>query len=279
MGPSSPSAASSHDQEHGSIGMPAQATSDNANSDSMSVDDDTLRGAARNELDGTAVEDGKEGKQTNSDAEEARPVLPPRPSLLPSSGRKSSAYASKPTTALSSVDIQTLSFPDGSRGTFSTPAGRSVSDTLSLSGVSGGQSTPSRKVSRNGSEVDDSASLMSYAPTLKANGDLASLLEDGLSSQSPAWRLLSTQTEDINPFEQIDFEDLSLVNFDHEFDELEAVDHNGENGGLLWNLLLHIYGTDCCQRMFCFDGRLNTSTISSYLLPANRYTADMATRT
>ncbi|TVY18942.1 Vacuolar fusion protein MON1 [Lachnellula arida] len=165
---------------------------------------------------------------------EQRPPLPPRPSLLgdrpstPLSPSKRPALQSKPTTALSSVDIQTLSFPDGSRGTFPTPGSRSVSE--AGHGISGGTSTPSsRKVSQNGSEFDDSASLMSYAPTLRANGDLASLLDEGLNSQSPAWKLLSSQAENVNPFETIDDEDNALLNFEHEFDEVEAVDSKGGN--------------------------------------------------
>jgi hypothetical protein len=172
----------------------------------------------------------------NHDTPEERPPLPPRPSLLgdrpntPLSVEKRPPLQSKPTTALSSVDIQTLSFPDGSRGTFSTPASRSVSE--AVPGLSAGTSTPrSRKVSHNGGEFDDSTSLMSYAPTLRANGDLASLLDEGLNSQSPAWKLLSSQADTVNPFETIEFEDNALVNFDHEFDEIEAVDTKGGNEG------------------------------------------------
>jgi hypothetical protein len=72
---------------------------------------------------------------------------------------------------------------------------------------------------------------MSYAPTLRANGDLASLLDDGLNTQSPAWRLLSTQADSINPFETVEYEDTSLVDFEHEFDEIDAVDSKGGNEG------------------------------------------------
>lgn len=175
----------------------------------------------------------------NGDDKEGEPAppLPPRPSLLQANRSRPitplaparPSLQSNPTTALSSIDIQTLSFPDGSRGTFSTPAGRVVPE--SIAGLSGGQTTPSRKVSRNGSELDDSGSLMSYAPTLRANGDLASLLDEGLSTQSPAWRLLSAQAETVNPFEIIDYEDSTLVNFEHEFDEIKAVDSKGGNEG------------------------------------------------
>jgi len=177
-------------------------------------------------LDENAADENDDNKE-----EEHRPPLPPRPQLLQtdqlvtplSSGRPT--LQSKATTQISSVDIQTLSFPDGSRGTFSTPANRPVSESVC------GYNTPRRKVSRNGSEIDDNASLMSYAPTLKANGDLVSLLDEGLNAQSPAWRLLSSQTGTVNPFETIDFEDTSLANFDHEFDEIDAVDINGGNEG------------------------------------------------
>jgi hypothetical protein len=186
-----------------------------------------------------AIDEENEEQETQEpEAEdEERPPLPPRPSLLQSVNKSSTplstpkrpALASKPTTALSSVDIQTLSFPDGTRGTFSTPANRSVSDTLS---VPRSQSTHRGKPGHNGSEFDDTTSLMSYAPTLRANGDLASLLDEGLNSQSPAWKLLSTQSESVNPFESVDYEDISLANFDQEFDQIEALDTKRGNEGM-----------------------------------------------
>lgn len=171
----------------------------------------------------------------HSDEEERRPPLPPRPSLLKIPDRPStptnrpSLLQAKATTALSSIDIQTVSFPDGSRGTFSTPASRSVSE--STIGPSTGSNTPSRKVSRAGSDFEDSASLMSYAPTLRANGDLASLLDEGLNAQSPAWRLLNAQAETVTQFENIEFQDNSLSSFEHEFDEIDAVDTKLGNEG------------------------------------------------
>jgi hypothetical protein len=193
----------------------------------------------------TIEEEENEGLETQESEVEERPPLPPRPSLLqsvnqsstPLSTPKRPALVSKPTTALSSVDIQTLSFPDGTRGTFSTPAHRSVSESLSVrSGLSTVKSTPHGKASHNGSEFDDTTSLMnyapSYAPTLRANGDLASLLDEGLNSQSPAWKLLSTQSESANLFESVDYEDMSLANFDQEFDQIEAIDSKEGNEGM-----------------------------------------------
>jgi hypothetical protein len=185
----------------------------------------------------TALSAAKDPSNSQSEIEEQRPTLPPRPSLLKTEERPSTASSarpalqSKPTTAISSVDIQTLSFPDGTRGTFPLPASRSVSEAVSVSGTSGRQNTSSRKISRAASEFDDGASLMSFAPTLRANEDLASLLDEGLSSQSPAWKLLSSQSEAVNPFESVEYEDTSLANFEHEFDEIDEVDREGENEG------------------------------------------------
>jgi hypothetical protein len=169
--------------------------------------------------------------EQNGDAVGQRPPLPPRPSLLQSASTPTAQHSSatrpslssRPTTALSSVDIQTLTFPDGSRGTFSTPAGRAVSESL-LPSLSTGQSTPSRKFSRNGSEGDDNASLMSYAPTTRPDGDLFSLLDSGLNTKSPAWRMLSAQADKPNSVETIEYEDVSLASFEREFDPLDEVD-------------------------------------------------------
>lgn len=211
--------------EHG-IGIPMMAdevtrTESPATHSSQDTDRDTL--------DNTNV-----GDVIGTDDEESRPPLPPRPVLLHPSDHQSPPLSSdarpttanrpqlqsKPTTALSSIDIQTLSFPDGTRGTFSASA---LGQTLELG---------NRKVSRNGSEADDNASLMSYAPTMRAGGDLDSLLGDSLSTQSPAWKLLSSQADTVNPFETTDFEsDDKLSSFEHEFDELEEVDSKGGNEG------------------------------------------------
>lgn len=201
----------------------------------MTLDDinkDMPKGQENVETNSILIEGGSiQGNQAlgnHGEDTEERPPLPPRPILLEASGQPSTSHSierpsillSKPTTALSSVDIQTLSFPDGSRGTFSSPAKSTISDSAS--------GTP--KPSRNGSEIDDNASLMSYAPTMRANGDLASLLDEGLSSQSPAWKLLSSQAESVNPFESVEYCDESLIDFEKEFDELDAVKSGNEGG-------------------------------------------------
>lgn len=173
----------------------------------------------------------------NDDTKERRPPLPPRPSRLQTAerpktpgGPKRPALQSKPTTALSSVDIQTLSFPDGTRGTFSTPVSRTASEARPGHGATSSISSQIKITSREGSENDDTASLMSYAPTLKANGDLASLLDDRLNAQSPAWVLLNSQADHGELIDEtVEFEDTSLANFDREFDEIGEVDSKGGN--------------------------------------------------
>lgn len=172
----------------------------------------------------------------SSTVEEQAPPLPPRPPLLQATNHPSGPHSpgkaplqSKATTALSSLDIHTLSFPDGSRGTFSVSSSRAGSEPGS--GQFEGLKTLSRKASRNGSEIDDNASLRSYAPTLRANGDLASLIDDELHARSPAWRLLNAQAENAEFLEPVEYEDTSLVNFKYEFDEIPAVDSTRGNEG------------------------------------------------
>jgi hypothetical protein len=72
---------------------------------------------------------------------------------------------------------------------------------------------------------------MSFGPTLRGNGDLSSLLDEELNTQSPAWRLLNSQADATHSDETFEYEDTSLVNFEHEFDEIEAVDSKGGNEG------------------------------------------------
>lgn len=208
---------------------PSPKTDNGSTIASMPLDrsDDPLKRALGSNNDSSTVD---------NITDDQRPRLPPRPPLLPTGNGPSAPQSpnqpslqARATTALSSLDIQTLSFPDGSRGTFSTPASGAGSD--SLSEVAEGQGTPNRKISRNGSDVDDDASLMSIAPTARGNGDLASLLDDELNTQSPAWRMLNAQTDSRNLFETSEYEDGSLANFDHEFDEIDPVDSKNGNEG------------------------------------------------
>jgi len=97
----------------------------------------------------------------------------------------------KPTIALSPLDIATLTFPDGTRGTFPAPPQTSA-QSASTPSIASGHVTPQRDT--------DTASITSVAGTLRGvtgtAGDLASLLAgDGLGRKSKAWRVLRAQQQ------------------------------------------------------------------------------------
>ncbi|MCJ1474089.1 Vacuolar fusion protein mon1 [Lambiella insularis] len=184
-----------------------------------------------------------DGRSTISEGE--RPPLPPRPTnlgLLGSGNRGNSlripkrssrpTLQSRATTALSRTDIETLSYTDGSRETYanstrSTPSGKSFRI----------DSPAELPKGRSVSDGDDSASLKSYAPT--TGGEVESLLGDivGGGQQSPAWRLLSTQMEKINPFDLLPYDNEEpTADFSREFDELDDLDTAGDNEEELLNL-------------------------------------------
>lgn len=142
---------------------------------------------------------------------------------------------SEATTAVSSIDIQTLTFPDGSRGTFSTTEQNVTSDTPNYLG----NSSPTNIQSRAESVINDGTSIMSYTPTMKAEGDLVSLLNESSKSHSAAWRLLSSQTEDIHPFEVAQHQDISLAGFESEFIELGKLSTGNEGSDSLVYTHMH----------------------------------------
>lgn len=185
------------------------------------------------------------------------PPLPPRRPSSPdgSPRRLESAQLpqARPTTAVSSIDIQTLSFPDGSRGTFSTPGIRAVSTTASSS-TSPNLSLRSKQQHRRAASTSggigsiggagdlsdvptDAMSVMSFAPTMRPPGDLASLAVGDFHRKSRAWTLLRTQATSVQPFEstRIARVPYSLADFDKEFEEVQDGDESdsgpGETGG------------------------------------------------
>ena len=175
---------------------------------------------------------------------EYRPPLPPRStnvkllregSYNPASSLQKSSEASRPhlqstaTTALSRTDIHTQSYQDGSRETFAASA-----QTTHPSKMTAAFGSIRRIKGLNDSEGGDSASVRSYAPTLETGGDVESLLGEvlGVSQESPAWRLRSTQNEAPDPFDFAIYEDdEATVNFYREFDEISEVAADGGNEG------------------------------------------------
>ncbi|KZL85162.1 vacuolar fusion protein mon1 [Colletotrichum incanum] len=152
----------------------------------------------------------------NSPSEEQPPPLPPRPSIESNASIDSRMAMAAATTAVTPLDIQTLSFPDGSRGTFSTPGNRAVSTPVQSS--RSGQATPTRTLA----EGEDSMSITSFSPTLRPPNDIASLLMGEFNKRSPAWNLLRSQSATVPPFETLRMDDATrnLAGFAREFDDL-----------------------------------------------------------
>ncbi|KAK1981441.1 trafficking protein Mon1 [Colletotrichum cereale] len=150
-----------------------------------------------------------------SPSEEQPPPLPPRPSIESSTSIDSRMAMAAATTAVTPLDIQTLSFPDGSRGTFSTPGNRA--GPTPVQSPQSGQATPTRTLAG-----EDSMSIASFSPTLRPPNDIASLLMGEFNKRSPAWNLLRSQSAMVPPFEtlRMDSATRSLANFAHEFDDL-----------------------------------------------------------
>ncbi len=233
---------------------------------------------------GYAPVDGPRDSQSLKFDEGERPPLPPRPKNLNLLGNNKSHQSTlrvpnqsaRPslqtlaTTAVSLTDIQTQTFPDGSRETYanstrSTQSGRS----FHLGSPSG------RNTSYNGSERDDTASLRSYAPTLGV-GDVESLLGDVLGAagqHSPAWRLLSGQLDRSNPFDTIPYDDEEpTADFSREFDELADMDPDGSNEGIMSRSILDVLKSSYFWQKNCWNnGIQNGKIFLFYLLPVNRY--------
>lgn len=134
----------------------------------------------------------------------------------PNESADSNHYTGQATTAVTTVDIQTLSFPDGSRGTFQTPGTRSVSTP-----ASSGYASPGYKASHSGGEGEDGASVMSFAPTMRPAGDIASLFIGDLSRRSMAWNMLRSQAASVQPFERSRYREGDMLSkFEDEFESI-----------------------------------------------------------
>lgn len=144
-----------------------------------------------------------------SSEDDNRPPLPPRPSTSTSLDPQN--LQSKATTAVTPVDIQTLSFPDGSRGTFPFPSSKNLAEA-----VESGRTTPDRGASSASGDHDETASVASFAPTGRPAADIASLLGVELNKNSPAWNLLRTQSANVRPFETKRSDD-AVEGFEGEF--------------------------------------------------------------
>ncbi|KAI1820778.1 vacuolar fusion protein MON1 [Xylaria intraflava] len=179
--------------------------------------------------------------------EDRPPPLPPRP-LQMSASKDRSPLQAKPTTALTSMSIQTLSFPDGSRGTFSTTVDSPTVDAgappaTEDSGVSSVGFHPIASARQQ--DIDDSMSIMSLAPTLRPPGDLESLLVGDATKKSPAWMLLHSQSAAVLPFETIrEGQESIFAGFEQEFRDIpDEADKEWNDGDRLqlWKSKLKHY--------------------------------------
>ncbi|PHH70081.1 hypothetical protein CDD82_7349 [Ophiocordyceps australis] len=143
------------------------------------------------------------------------PDTRPRPQTTP--GRQLQAQA---TTAVTPVEIQTLSFPDGSRGTFSSHNTASAPSTPAHSGRA--SPSTSRPSPARTDRADDDVSVASFAPTMRPPGDIASLLVGDLNKKSPAWNALLSHLSWVPPFDK--GPESPLANFHTEFEPLPETD-------------------------------------------------------
>ena len=177
--------------------------------------------------------------QTTIADEGPRPPLPPRPrnpellhpgGTLPGQIRSRPKLQSTATTALSCADVHTQSTNNGSRDrlsalTESTDSSRTLRGPGSLRGLKGWTSV----------DIDDGASVKSFAPTIEGGGDVESLLGEILRDpeENPSWKSPSARAEESDPFDLITVEeDAGLNGFEQEFGELGEVDAKGTNEGL-----------------------------------------------
>lgn len=190
-------------------------------------------------------EDYEDDDQTPTASREGTPPpLPPRPSLdgsdnyrppssagslrIPGSHSRTHSSTRAPllparaTTALSLADVHVQSHTTHDEDRTS-PTSRQFS-------FAGFRNIASRR----GSVEDDTASVMSYAPTLQADGDMESMLGDveharatpGMKPLTPLPRGDDVDEEEIFPGDPA-FDEA----YEHEFDELDDITSDGLNEG------------------------------------------------
>jgi hypothetical protein len=228
---------------------------DDLGSMSSHTDDDMPR-HNHNHLQAAAPAKTKLNVHAPGDAPGERPPLPPRPALPPRPSTALSAATvadgkplqAKATTAITTIDIQTLSFPDGSRGTFPMHGDLSIQApraTRSSSGYATPNRSPFGGSEIDGEGVDDSMSVRSLVPTMRPAGDIASLLVGELGKKSAAWNMLKAQSPAVMPFENIRVDPESdLAGFETEFDPLPDetnTDYMDEDRLSLWKSKLKHY--------------------------------------
>jgi hypothetical protein len=156
------------------------------------------------------------------------PPLPPRPRNTQTSERPQSSAASlrisrsstqpplrsAATTALSVPDVHTQSH--GGDELIASPTSRQLFK---------------RSASRSGSDAEETASVVSYAPTSGAGVEVESMLGDILGDQLERHlRAAASRNDEAEPQERLFIEDPTFEEaFDHEFDALDDITSDGLN--------------------------------------------------
>ncbi|KAK3497088.1 trafficking protein Mon1-domain-containing protein [Neurospora hispaniola] len=204
--------------------------------------------------------------ESNIEAVDHVPPVPRRPSPKLSDDGASAALhvaaASRPTTQVSTIDISTLSFPDGSRGTFSTSATSATRSVASPQSSASGYTSPR-------TDLAETVSVASYPATLRPPGDLADLVTGEFNRRSRAWSMLRTQSSSVQPFEASRTGACdSLAGFEKEFDKIPELGEKGitdEQRLSLWKSKMKHYMILSSAGKPIWSRHGDTSLINSYM--------------
>jgi hypothetical protein len=112
-------------------------------------------------------------------------------------------------------------------------------------------------------------SVMSFAPTLRPPGDLASLVAGEFNRKSRAWMLLRSQSASVQPFECIRIDTPNgLADFETEFDDVPDLGEKGatdEGRLLLWKSKLKHYMVLSSAGKPIYSRHGDLSLINSYM--------------
>jgi hypothetical protein len=206
------------------------------------TEEDTMKNEAKDVVGDTKSQEASmsSGQPVPESREGTPPPLPPRPTIVqtPNQGNHGSAgqlrpprsssrpgsasrpqLQSKATTAVSLAGVHSQSH-GGEESYPSTPMSRQIS----FAGLRIGHG-------RHGSDAEDTASVMSFAPTLEAGIEVESMMGDVLQDRNtPGWTPIAPRRdlseESLFPPDP-DFEEA----FEHEFDELDDITSDGLNEG------------------------------------------------
>lgn len=112
-------------------------------------------------------------------------------------------------------------------------------------------------------------SVMSFAPTARPPGDLASLVAGEMNRKSRAWNMLRSQSETVQPFETVEAGPADeLAGFEREFDDIPDLSTQGvtdEQRLLLWKSKLKHYMVLSSAGKPIYSRHGDLSLVNSYM--------------